>query len=187
MKSIKDIYKIGKGPSSSHTMGPFKAVRHYMENHPDTYGLHVTLFGSLAATGIATLATGGTTAPALVTTAAGAALSAVHDATNLSVSNLPPTSSDSPYDDTVNGGLRDIVLYRPKAVRYAKDEAVSGGTRAQTMGTFSYATVSTLSTVSKAEESTFVSVYDIQLPMAGGMTKAEHDKIVALLQKGVYI
>lgn len=51
MKSIKDIYKIGKGPSSSHTMGPFKAVRHYMENHPDSYQLHVTLYGSLAATG----------------------------------------------------------------------------------------------------------------------------------------
>ena len=51
MKSIKDVYKIGKGPSSSHTMGPFKAVRHYMENHPDTYGLHVILYGSLAATG----------------------------------------------------------------------------------------------------------------------------------------
>ena len=51
MRSIKDIYKIGKGPSSSHTMGPFKAVRHYMENHPDTLSLHVTLYGSLAATG----------------------------------------------------------------------------------------------------------------------------------------
>ena len=51
MKSIKDIYKIGKGPSSSHTMGPFKAVRHYMDNHPDTMSLHVTLYGSLAATG----------------------------------------------------------------------------------------------------------------------------------------
>ena len=51
MKSIKDIYKIGKGPSSSHTMGPFKAVRHYMENHPDALNLHVTLYGSLAATG----------------------------------------------------------------------------------------------------------------------------------------
>lgn len=51
MKSIKDIYKIGKGPSSSHTMGPFKAVRHYMESHPDTVKLHVTLYGSLAATG----------------------------------------------------------------------------------------------------------------------------------------
>lgn len=51
MKSIKDVYKIGKGPSSSHTMGPFKAVRHYLENHEDTYHLHVTLYGSLAATG----------------------------------------------------------------------------------------------------------------------------------------
>ena len=51
MKSIKDVYKIGKGPSSSHTMGPFKAVRHYLENHEDTNHLHVTLYGSLAATG----------------------------------------------------------------------------------------------------------------------------------------
>ena len=51
MKSVKSIYKIGKGPSSSHTMGPFKAVRNYLENHPDTRHLHVTLYGSLAATG----------------------------------------------------------------------------------------------------------------------------------------
>lgn len=51
MKSVKDVYKIGKGPSSSHTMGPFKAVRNYLENHPDTDHLHVTLYGSLAATG----------------------------------------------------------------------------------------------------------------------------------------
>ncbi|MDE5732920.1 MAG: L-serine ammonia-lyase [Bacteroidales bacterium] len=51
MKSIKSIYKIGKGPSSSHTMGPFKAVRNYLENHPDAHCLHVTLYGSLAATG----------------------------------------------------------------------------------------------------------------------------------------
>ena len=51
MKSIKNIYKIGKGPSSSHTMGPFKAVRHYLEHHSDADHLHVTLYGSLAATG----------------------------------------------------------------------------------------------------------------------------------------
>ena len=51
MKSIKNIYKIGKGPSSSHTMGPFKAVRHYLEHHSDTDHLHVTLYGSLASTG----------------------------------------------------------------------------------------------------------------------------------------
>lgn len=51
MKSIKDIYKIGKGPSSSHTMGPFKSVRHYVNHHTEAKDLHVTLYGSLAATG----------------------------------------------------------------------------------------------------------------------------------------
>ena len=51
MKSVKSIFKIGKGPSSSHTMGPFKAVTNYIENHPEAKSLHVTLYGSLAATG----------------------------------------------------------------------------------------------------------------------------------------
>ncbi len=51
MKSVKYIYKIGKGPSSSHTMGPFKAIRHYAENHEEADKLQVTLYGSLAATG----------------------------------------------------------------------------------------------------------------------------------------
>ena len=51
MKSVKSIYKIGKGPSSSHTMGPFKAISHYLEHHTDAEHLHVTLYGSLAATG----------------------------------------------------------------------------------------------------------------------------------------
>lgn len=51
MKSIKDIYKIGKGPSSSHTMGPFKSVRHYVNHHNEAKEINVTLYGSLAATG----------------------------------------------------------------------------------------------------------------------------------------
>lgn len=51
MKSVKSIYKIGKGPSSSHTMGPFKATADYLENHPGIEKLTVTLYGSLAATG----------------------------------------------------------------------------------------------------------------------------------------
>ncbi len=51
MKSVKYIYKIGKGPSSSHTMGPFKAIRHYYELHEEAERLQVTLYGSLAATG----------------------------------------------------------------------------------------------------------------------------------------
>ena len=51
MKSIREIYKIGKGPSSSHTMGPQKAARMYAERHAGARSFQVTLYGSLAATG----------------------------------------------------------------------------------------------------------------------------------------
>ena len=51
MKSIRDIYKIGKGPSSSHTMGPAKAMSIYVGEHPDAESYYVVLFGSLADTG----------------------------------------------------------------------------------------------------------------------------------------
>ncbi|MGN1095093.1 MAG: L-serine ammonia-lyase [Eubacteriales bacterium] len=51
MKSIKDIYKIGKGPSSSHTMGPQKASSIFKEKYPDAAKYKITLYGSLAKTG----------------------------------------------------------------------------------------------------------------------------------------
>lgn len=51
MDTIKDIYKIGYGPSSSHTMGPRRASEIYKAKHPDAYSVRVTLCGSLAATG----------------------------------------------------------------------------------------------------------------------------------------
>ena len=51
MKSIRDIYKIGKGPSSSHTMGPAKAMGIYVSEHPEAESYKVVLFGSLADTG----------------------------------------------------------------------------------------------------------------------------------------
>ena len=51
MKSIRDIYKIGKGPSSSHTMGPAKAMSIYVREHPEAESYRVVLFGSLADTG----------------------------------------------------------------------------------------------------------------------------------------
>ena len=51
MKSIRDIYKIGKGPSSSHTMGPEKAAKLFRAEHPSADRFRVTLFGSLAKTG----------------------------------------------------------------------------------------------------------------------------------------
>ncbi|MBR3682773.1 MAG: L-serine ammonia-lyase [Tidjanibacter sp.] len=51
MKSIKDIFVIGKGPSSSHTMGPKKAATAFLKDHPEAAAFRVTLYGSLAATG----------------------------------------------------------------------------------------------------------------------------------------
>lgn len=51
MKSIQDIFKIGFGPSSSHTMGPQKAAKMFSEKNPQATSFHVTLYGSLAATG----------------------------------------------------------------------------------------------------------------------------------------
>ena len=51
MDSIKKIYTIGYGPSSSHTMGPRKAAEQYKARHPEAAGFRVTLYGSLAATG----------------------------------------------------------------------------------------------------------------------------------------
>ena len=35
MKSLKELYRIGRGPSSSHTMGPDRAARRFGEEHPD--------------------------------------------------------------------------------------------------------------------------------------------------------
>lgn len=51
MQSIRDIYRIGHGPSSSHTLGPRKAAASFLERYPDAASYRVTLFGSLAATG----------------------------------------------------------------------------------------------------------------------------------------
>ena len=52
MRSIRDIYKIGKGPSSSHTMGPERAARIFKQEHPDAEKFRVVLFDSLAKTGV---------------------------------------------------------------------------------------------------------------------------------------
>lgn len=51
MDTIKHIYKIGCGPSSSHTMGPQKAASMFKAKHPECNKFRVTLYGSLAATG----------------------------------------------------------------------------------------------------------------------------------------
>lgn len=51
MESIRNIFKIGHGPSSSHTMGPQKAAERFVAENPGATAYRVTLYGSLAATG----------------------------------------------------------------------------------------------------------------------------------------
>lgn len=51
MESIRKLYKIGKGPSSSHTMAPRSAALQFSAKNPETDSFVVTLYGSLAATG----------------------------------------------------------------------------------------------------------------------------------------
>lgn len=51
MDSVKSIYKIGFGPSSSHTMGPGYAAEIFKQRYPDADKITVTLYGSLGATG----------------------------------------------------------------------------------------------------------------------------------------
>ncbi len=52
MESLKELYRIGKGPSSSHTMGPELAARIFKERYPQADAFRVTLYGSLARTGM---------------------------------------------------------------------------------------------------------------------------------------
>ena len=51
MKSIRELYKIGRGPSSSHTMGPERAARQFRAEHPEADAFQVKLYGSLCRTG----------------------------------------------------------------------------------------------------------------------------------------
>lgn len=51
MKSLRELYRVGKGPSSSHTMGPQRAAEMFLRNNLSAARFEVTLYGSLAATG----------------------------------------------------------------------------------------------------------------------------------------
>lgn len=51
MESIRNLYKIGHGPSSSHTMAPQKAAQKFKDENQYADSFRVTLYGSLAATG----------------------------------------------------------------------------------------------------------------------------------------
>ena len=51
MKSLRNLYKIGRGPSSSHTMGPEKAATYFKNAYPDADSYKAILYGSLSSTG----------------------------------------------------------------------------------------------------------------------------------------
>ena len=51
MESLIHLYKIGHGPSSSHTMGPETACNYILDNYSNVHKIIATLYGSLALTG----------------------------------------------------------------------------------------------------------------------------------------
>lgn len=51
MESLKELYKVGVGPSSSHTMGPKRIAKYVLQMYPHASSFHVDLYGSLALTG----------------------------------------------------------------------------------------------------------------------------------------
>ena len=51
MQTLRELYKIGRGPSSSHTMGPERAAKLFSERYPDADRFEVLLYGSLSKTG----------------------------------------------------------------------------------------------------------------------------------------
>ena len=51
MDTLRELFKIGCGPSSSHTMGPERAAKKFLAKNPDAAKYRVELYGSLAATG----------------------------------------------------------------------------------------------------------------------------------------
>lgn len=51
MESLRELFRIGHGPSSSHTIGPERAARRFLGNHPGAARYRATLYGSLALTG----------------------------------------------------------------------------------------------------------------------------------------
>ena len=51
MDSLRELFKIGNGPSSSHTMGPERAAKKFKQDNPNAASFKAELYGSLALTG----------------------------------------------------------------------------------------------------------------------------------------
>lgn len=140
--------------------------------------------GALISKGTSTIATGGLTAPDLVTTAAGAAMSAVPANQQMVLSNIPTSGSSIPYNDCIVGGRTEAFLTITKAERLSSGEEGRDAGREQVQGKFSNFYVSSLSEIGNEN---YVSVLEVKMDMNSKMTKAEYDKIIALLHEGVWI
>lgn len=51
METIRELYKAGPGPSSSHTLAPYRACKMFLEDYPDVSSVNIELYGSLSLTG----------------------------------------------------------------------------------------------------------------------------------------
>ncbi len=51
MESLRELYRIGRGPSSSHTIAPTRAAEIFLQENQGACGYRATLYGSLSKTG----------------------------------------------------------------------------------------------------------------------------------------
>ena len=138
------------------------------------------------AAGVATIATGGTTAPLLVGTAAGAASGFTQMSTNMAQVNLPNISSSGPYWDTVNSGQYKCSIQGIHTPRLTSGEDSSGG-RSDIIGYASGYYIDQLGHISDGTTKAYVEVESVKMPLGEGMSKEQADKIIALLKEGVLI
>lgn len=52
MESLTELYRIGRGPSSSHTIAPTRAAELFLRENPEAARFQATLYGSLSKTGV---------------------------------------------------------------------------------------------------------------------------------------
>ncbi len=114
--SVLDMFKIGIGPSSSHTLGPWKAATRFIEVVGDKSSeiehLEVQLFGSLAKTGM-----GHGTDIALMLGLSG------KDPVEIELDQIDPTINDIKDKKRLKFGGRDSVVFDPKKhIHFLKDE-----------------------------------------------------------------
>lgn len=143
------------------------------------------------AAGVATIATGGTTAPLLVGTAAGAATGFTQMTTNMAQINIPNHASSGPYWDTVTSGQYTCSVLGLRSPRFTSGEGATYGERPDLVGYTSGYYINRLGFVSSEESKEYVEVEAINLRMGSGtaepMSKVQADKIVALLKEGVIV